>query len=53
MGGQNSTQEDGAVMLEDDFELDQFVHPELKEAFFAQAERLPNGELGVRASKLK
>ena len=53
MGGQNSTPEEGAVVLEDQFETDQFIPPQLKEAFYTQAERLPNGELGIKASKLK
>ncbi|CAI2382387.1 unnamed protein product [Moneuplotes crassus] len=53
MGAQNSSPENGAVLFEDDLEIDQEVHPAIKEAFLAQAERLPNGELGVRASKLK
>ena len=61
MGGQNSSDEKGAVKFEDQFDVEQYVTDDLKaqdvikirEAFEALAEKQPNGELGVKASTLK
>lgn len=61
MGGYNSSETRGAVKFEDQFDYESYVTDELKaqdviklrEAFEALAERLPNGELGVRASTFK
>ena len=61
MGAQGSSDNQGSVKFEDQFEIEQYVTAELKpqdvirirEAFEALAERQPNGELGVKVSTLK
>jgi len=53
MGTQNSTNNDGAEILDDELELDQYVPIELKDAFLSLAQRQTNGDLRVRASDIK
>ena len=61
MGGKNSYDSQGAVIFEDQFDIQQYVSDDLsaqevlniRETFEALAERTPSGELGVRRSTLK
>ena len=53
MGVQNSKSYEGAEILDDEWELDQEVPTELKDAFLSLAQRQKNGELRVRASDIK